>query len=354
LKEEQRNWWLVGKLSPSLFTDNYLYKNGKNQVVELRECSSVFEKKLSERKEDEIMKHMEEADISHENYSKVYSRRRELSQGGVVKYRVLSEVCPYKLFDLIEKTKIKRIGEEIARYFLFQLLEVLEALHQKCVYYLTLRPEDILLDSRFNLKLSNFCIPNAIIKGGENWKKEITNKNTSLAPEMLGNNANSFEKSDIFNLGVLLFSMVVGFRPFRELNILSDIFLKHISHGDFKNYWALIQKATPKLNLSLNFKDLVFKMLNLNVDKRIGLCEIKEHPWFNSDDHGGKIIDNNAIYEFFIKLVKNDKNSNSILQNKDNKIQLLKETNKEINNNTNTNLTSTGLINTDPSSLKPL
>lgn len=316
--EEQRNWWLVGKLSPSLFTENYLYKNGKNQVVELREGNSLFERKLSGNGEEEVMKYLEEADLSHLNYCKVYQKRREVGGNGG-KYRVMCEVCPYKLIDLIQKTQIKRLSEEIARFFLSQLLDVLDYLHSRCVYYLTLRLEDFLLDAKFNLKLNNFCIPNAIIHTCKDWVKcisSISTKASFAAPEINSQDALHFpEKSVVFNIGVILFSMVVGFKPFRDFNTLSDFFYKFIANNDFKNYWATVQKATPKVDLSENFKDLVFKMLNTDIQSRIELSEIRRHPWFNSGD---KIIkNNNKIYDFFCKLLAGHNTTRKRVKNPD-------------------------------------
>jgi serine/threonine protein kinase len=100
--------------------------------------------------------------------------------------------------------------------------------------------------------------------------------------------------------------MVVGFRPFRELNSLTDVLFRYIQNDDSKNYWNYIQKSS-KVELTTDFKDLIFKMLQCDFKKRIGIKEIKLHPWLISTD----AADKNQIFEFFNKIVvKNLKNNN--------------------------------------------
>ena len=277
LQNEGQNFFHLCQVASSLFTDNIVCKNADNKYFIQREPGSLYEKILGSKNEEIVFKYLEDACITHKNYAQIYSHHL----GEDFKYRTISEATPYKLFDLISQTKEKRLAEENARYYLFQLIDVLERLHEKFVYYLTLRPEDVNLDEHFDVKLKDFAIPNAIIKCCANfeWVKDIFNKSLTLSPEVARKICIS-EKSDIFNLGVLVFTMVLGDRPFKEMSTLTDRLYRCISNNDHQNFWLLVFKCT-KLELSTDFKDLVFKMLNVDHKKRIGLKEIKEHPWLS-------------------------------------------------------------------------
>jgi len=296
------NFVFVRKLEPTLFSENYSYKNSEEKFIQMSENNEIYEKKLNVDQEL-TMKYMEDADISHRNYSTTIVKRRE-TERNISKFRVYMNESYINLFELINKTEQKRLAEEIARYYLMQILDVLECLHNKCVYYLTLRPEDICLDFDFNLKLKNFCIPNAVIKSSLDWIKYISIGNTHISPEVSTRTEAPNEKSDIFNLGVLLFTMVTGGRPFFQLNQF-DPFFKYIFHKDKNNYWRFVDKAT-KTKLSVNFKDLVFRMMNYNCKDRIGLDEIRLHPWINSEKNLCQL----DIINFFKFVINQHRNRN--------------------------------------------
>lgn len=101
----------------------------------------------------------------------------------------------------------------------FQLLtRGLEYLHEHCnppVIHRDLKSSNILLDSNFNAKLSDFGL--AIINGAQS-KKNIKLSGTVgyVAPEYLLDGKLT-EKSDVYAFGVVLLELLLGRRPVEKL-----------------------------------------------------------------------------------------------------------------------------------------
>jgi serine/threonine protein kinase len=266
------NWNLKQELPPSLFTDNYLLKHSNGSQIILRELNNMFLQKLS-KNDGLVQKYLEEATLSHENYTKIFLNRKEFSPKGEV-WRTYAESSGINFFSLIRKIKQQRIEENYAKYFLLQILEIFEELHKKSVFYLTLRQEDLFLHEDAKIKLADYSLANAILKSYSNldWVKTLNVK--CFAPEI--NSKLCFnDKSEIFNLGVLLFSMVVGGRPFNQMNSTDKLY-KYISNKEDDKYWAWVERSAKKC-FSSEFKDLVFRMLATDYNERIGIQEIRTH-----------------------------------------------------------------------------
>jgi serine/threonine protein kinase len=325
-------WSFEEKLAPDLFTENYLLRNHSNRRIVMKEINSIYTKKLGNYNEDKIVEYMNKPDIRNKYYNRVIRLRKERKEEGFV-HRAYVEYTPFKLFDLIAKTPSKRINENIARYYLIQILDVMEQLHSRQVYYLTLRQDDLFLNERFNLRLNDFCLPYAILNcmSTNEWTKHLFKTHSSISPELF-TSKDFNENSDVFNLGVIMFSMVTGFRPFRELCNGSDLFFKLILTEQYSSYWNLIEENS-KIQLSPEFKDLVFKMLNVNHKKRIGIEEIRNHPWLLSND----VPCYDFVNEYFLRILNNYEKNKEFCKNKGNqKSQLLKNPNltnlRETNN----------------------
>ena len=138
-----------------------------------------------------------------------------------------------------------------------------------------IKPENILLDgSHTNIKvidfgLSNYCEDDELLSSS-------CGSPCYASPEMLSGNPYRGVKTDIWSAGIVLYSMLVGSLPFddQELYILYE----QIKKGKF---------FLPS-TLSLEAIDLLKRILQVDPKKRIGIKEIKKHPWFN--------MENNPLY----------------------------------------------------------
>lgn len=90
-----------------------------------------------------------------------------------------------------------------------------------------------------------------------------------VAPEMLLDKQYDAMKSDIWACGVVLFNMLAGKMPFDDL-ITAKLYNK-ITTGRYK---------IPEF-ISPLAQDLIQRIFTLDPSQRIGIPEIKAHPWFS-------------------------------------------------------------------------
>jgi calcium-dependent protein kinase len=91
-----------------------------------------------------------------------------------------------------------------------------------------------------------------------------------IAPELLLGKPDL--KSDIWSIGVIIFVMLTGKRPFEGKNQI-EIF-RLIKDCDYD------QKVLKDANISEEAKDLIIKLLVIDVEKRFSTSEALKHPWF--------------------------------------------------------------------------
>ena len=91
---------------------------------------------------------------------------------------------------------------------------------------------------------------------------------------MLQNKPFDGKKAEIFALGVTLFITVLGTFPF-ESATKSDYYYRLMLTGNLSKYWQIFDGS----QLSLEFKDLILKMLSYDPDMRPSVHDIENHPW---------------------------------------------------------------------------
>lgn len=119
------------------------------------------------------------------------------------------DYCPGgELFGLLSKRN--RLTEDQARFYAAQLVLALEYLHSKDILYRDLKPENVMLDKRGYVKLTDFGLS----------RFKLTEKDVSvcgtpeyLAPEIIQKSGHGKEV-DWWCLGCLIYEMVTGIPPF--------------------------------------------------------------------------------------------------------------------------------------------
>ena len=89
--------------------------------------------------------------------------------------------------------KFKHFSEYDTRYFLRQIVDAIEYLHDRNIIYRDLKPENILIDQNGNLKLADFGLSKQII--GKSYS--FCGSPEYLSPEMLLNKGHD-QKNDIY------------------------------------------------------------------------------------------------------------------------------------------------------------
>ena len=162
------------------------------------------------------------------------------------------------------------LTEEVAKFYIIELILGLEFLHQNNVIFRDLKPENILLDSEGHIRISDFGL-SKILENSRDKAYTLCGTLKYLAPEILKNKG--YEKSiDWWSLGCIFYEMLMGHLPFKiNGNVIDpEVFEEKIKFND---------------NMNPLLVDLISQLLAVNPKKRIGYGDsdakkIKEHQYF--------------------------------------------------------------------------
>jgi 5'-AMP-activated protein kinase catalytic alpha subunit len=124
-----------------------------------------------------------------------------------------------------------------------------------------LKPENVLIDRKLNLKITDF----GYAKNEEELKDGMTRTNLGSegykAPEFYLRKPYSPATTDLFASGVILFILMTGFPPFRSAKE-TDPWYRLIWNQRFDIFWPAIEKnVRPGTVLSPSFKSLIEGLL---------------------------------------------------------------------------------------------
>ena len=167
------------------------------------------------------------------------------------------------------------MDETCALSFMEQLVDAVSYLHSQGVVHRDLKPENILVDEDLKLVVSDFGFATRT-----NIDQLCTFKGTGtyMAPEIREGKVYDGRQTDIFSLGVILFTMVLGNLPF-ELPEMDDPYYSLILGGNLDEYWEMMDGQS----LSDDFKDLVLRMLSYDPAARPTIEEVRRHPWMSKE-----------------------------------------------------------------------
>ena len=125
---------------------------------------------------------------------------------------MIMELCPNG--DLSKQLDAHSYFDEpLARFITAELILAMDYVHKKNIVFRDLKPENILLDSQGHIRLADF----GLAKQGDDQKQIIAQSFCGspayLAPEMLQKKGVT-QGSDVYQIGVVLYEMLVGIPPF--------------------------------------------------------------------------------------------------------------------------------------------
>ena len=259
------NYKIVSKLGKGSFGSVYKVKHkisGEIRAMKIIKNTSVDDKVGVENakflKEIQVLK-----ELDHPNIIKIF----EYYVDNKNHYIITELLTGGELYETI--LKCRKFNEKTAAFIMRQILSALNYLHSKGIVHRDIKPENILvqkIDKKENqdeiyIKLIDFGASN-FFKENEILKLKVGSP-YYIAPEVLNKNYN--EKCDIWSAGVVLYVMLTGKFPF--VGQTSQKLFESIKTGKYRTEgkeWEAI---------SLEAKELIGKMLELDKNKRISASE---------------------------------------------------------------------------------
>jgi protein-serine/threonine kinase len=168
------------------------------------------------------------------------------------------------LFDYIELRVT--MDEHECRKIFKQVAEALRHLHLTAkVVHRDIKDENVILDGEGRVKLVDFGSA-AYIKSGP--FDVFVGTIDYAAPEVLQGRPYRGKEQDVWALGILLYTIVYKENPFYSIDEIMD--------HDLRVPWVPSEECI----------DLIRKMLDRDVERRIGIQAVVEHPWCLIEEEG--------------------------------------------------------------------
>lgn len=169
--------------------------------------------------------------LSHPNIVKVFN----VSYGDRLQYIVMEHVEGITLKEYIEQQGKLGIKETV--HFTIQILRALQHAHDKGVVHRDIKPQNIMLLSNGNIKVTDFGIARFSYSDTKTMTDSAIGSVHYISPEQARGDATD-DRADIYSVGVVMYEMLTGQLPFQSDNSVSV---------------ALMQLQTdPKLPRELN------------------------------------------------------------------------------------------------------
>jgi len=254
---------------------------GFAQVVLVRYHGSLYAMKVLNKAHlcaERLAVHVErERQIGFACKSPFTVQLKYTSQDTMHVYMLMEPVLGGELFTYLEHhcaSRNRGILEHTAAFFAACIVLAFEYLHDHNFIYRDLKPENLLIDEKGYIKITDFGFAKELTEG-----KTYTTCGTLdyMSPEMIQKIGHA-HAADWWSLGVVIYEMVIGLPPF------------YTSRNDREKVeW--IRKARLKfpIYVTSECQDLILNLMKVQPSRRLGstaegVDAIKKHPWFKTVD----------------------------------------------------------------------
>lgn len=258
-------------------------ETGQSFAVKILEKKKILNLKITDQIKREIATLKL---LKHPNIVRLY----EVLASKTKIYMVLEYVNGGELFDKIASRG--KLPEKEGRRLFQQLIDGVSYCHDKGVFHRDLKLENILIDGKGNIKVSDFglsALPQHFRSDG--LLHTTCGSPNYVAPEILANRGYDGAAADVWSCGVILYVILTGYLPFDDRNLA--VLYQKITRGDVQ---------IPKW-LSPGAQRMIKRILDPNPLTRATIPEIKADAWFRegyipsnpNDDEDRVYVDEEAF-----------------------------------------------------------
>ena len=187
---------------------------------------------------------------------------------------ILLELCQNQSLNELLKRR-KRLHELEVQCYTTQIISALKYLHSHRIIHRDLKLGNLFLNEKMEIKLGDFGLATKLDFDGEK-KRTICGTPNYIAPEVLeGKSGHSYEV-DIWSLGVIIYTLIIGKPPFETTDVKATY--RRIRQNNYS--------FPETCSISDSARNLITLILNGDPRKRPNLQEIMNHEFLN---HGGQI-----------------------------------------------------------------
>ncbi|KAG2212580.1 hypothetical protein INT47_000556, partial [Mucor saturninus] len=181
---------------------------------------------------------------------------------------IVSEHCPHG--DLLDAlARHTRFSESHTRAWFKQLLSAIHYCHSLGIIHRDLKLENILLDAHGNLKICDFGFARQTDKN--QFLNTFCGSLAYSAPEVIQRQKYSGPATDVWSLGVILYTLLAGQLPFDD--DCESVVQTKVIHLDY----------TIPTYFSDTVTQLIQSILIYNPSDRASITHILAHPWLHTD-----------------------------------------------------------------------
>ena len=178
-----------------------------------------------------------------------------------------------------------RKREDLIFFYICQLVMFLIRMHENKIIYRNLKPENIIIENKGNLKMTDFSKSKIITFDGDKGLS-LVGAPEYMAPEIILGTGQKYEV-DWWSLGILIYQMFYGYTPFED-DYIDKIYQKIL-------YTNVTFDSNCKIKDDL--KQLIIGLLEKDETKRIKDNNIQNQPYFTK----GHNVDWNKVANFEIE-----------------------------------------------------
>ncbi|MCQ2820515.1 MAG: protein kinase [archaeon] len=196
---------------------------------------------------------------------------------------ILLEMCQNQTLNELLKRR-KRLTELEVQCYVVQLIKALKYLHAHRVIHRDLKLGNLFLTDKMELKVGDFGLATKLDFEGER-KRTVCGTPNYIAPEILdGKTGHSYEV-DIWSLGVIIYTLIIGKPPFETQDVKTTYKRIKMNAYSFPD-GAIISEAA---------KSLIIEILVTDPSKRPSLDQILSTTFFNQGTSIPKLLPTSTL-----------------------------------------------------------